>query len=65
MEKWKVSYDDSVARTSEYGEWVPAEVAQELYDALENLLDACSHDTYAIKELDDAVKALSKADGED
>lgn len=69
MQKWKVG-DDAVAWTTKDGDWVPAEVAQGLYDALRNLsdaacclnLDASGHVLNAINAAD---KALAAADGEE
>jgi hypothetical protein len=63
--------EDAYMDESPTGEWVPAEVAQALYDALYGLLGGCTSvrgidmEFYIKTEIDRAEKAISIADGDE
>ncbi len=64
MQKWKVD-DDAVAWTAEDGDWVPAEVAQGLYEVLKAMVDYADDVDPCFPGLGKARAALAAADGEE
>ena len=63
MEKWNVG-NDEVTWTSEDGQWIPADLAQQMYEALEMSYGIMKVEQFytAAKIIQDALKA---ADGEE
>ena len=56
---------DAVKNHHEHGLWVPADVAQRLYDELEAIVDRADREGLVMPGISDAIEALAYADEEE